>query len=1112
MNGLEDYDDEVVPLTPNDKQKSAFRPPVPVNSKYGSWSSSMAMFSPPPPPERKPTPFNEATINRMTRTPMYHISDDIGQKTQKVQTYQMEKEDDDDKDDEEEDVGYDDIEQATFDLPWIHQQKSRVESLAGSFTSRSPLSKASDCHMSTTLLVLSPKGRYPRRNSYDSYCIAEASLATSTLMGEEIISDMVVSPSELSLQKSIVLEQLFPETIPKQKKSVSFLDLESGTLDRRRKRPSFVKEWSRQFNQEISRVGNITSKELIHIAKVSTQTATRTAQRVLELRQPPVSPFPDELYDFDYLQKSHKEKIGQMTNVDHEDHFDFALVLAPQAVYSFWSDHLDFRAEHLGNVPTEGSPTSTQGTDDSEELVTDTIDARPFLTPMTGIRQRRKTNSDHLTPSTSKRSSRQAIFSGGLFHPSFTLEDSVPRIVKPRLSLFEKAVGIFSPRMSTMGGSSSRNIFAEEDVTPSVSAMTARRGWGNRFTTPSDDKSPGDLVSPPIRSFGRMSSVRKRPNITLNTLSSRTTSSQVDEEDITPSSKRQKRNANSINAEDIPNQVIPRGIAVRTNRITQFLCALKRGIILRRHRPGAEAVFVKIVSTDGGDTMKYELVDTEEAILAFKEQRERFNKKVAKHTNLSRSLSKSWTQLNEDEQLHSFSLPDFVAAQQYRKRYDNQTGFKKTVADAATKVKNSGTIKASEIIAVHAARHKDPRISTGALGVSSLRKSKSEYHGPHSFSIVLNASQKMFKTPSMTSTSASERWYAGDGRDAEFKCVDFEAASEGEYWLLFRGFLLLHRDVVSGRFAAQRAAGFGSNYNRREIDRLNQEDESARHNILQKDVYHEPPTIGWIERMVAKAREIDMSYMVGSAEPGAVPPPSDYFLGFKSPGTQIWSRLRQAGLETNRIYSLDTRRILIKVHCPDDRLMDVAEVLRIQLKTRNGAFAPFRENAIAQFRSICEETEDVKSTLEGAALFRSSQRQTIIDFIIQSRIRDSGAELGQSTELGKMIQSRVPLHVHSKLNDLYNGWFYFWRLSNWDGRDGRSMTVGLESVRQGMSRSVSSGSEEESLGHAKDFKGPPNIFFRFFVGALHQPLDSIEKYFGEKIAFCKCFCVSMWWL
>jgi hypothetical protein len=32
---------------------------------------------------------------------------------------------------------------------------------------------------------------------------------------------------------------------------------------------------------------------------------------------------------------------------------------------------------------------------------------------------------------------------------------------------------------------------------------------------------------------------------------------------------------------------------------------------------------------------------------------------------------------------------------------------------------------------------------------------------------------------------------------------------------------------------------------------------------------------------------------------------------------------------------------------------------------------------------------------------------------------------------------------------------------------------------------------------------PPNVFHRFFVGMLHQPLDSIEMYFGEKVAFCK---------
>ena len=46
------------------------------------------------------------------------------------------------------------------------------------------------------------------------------------------------------------------------------------------------------------------------------------------------------------------------------------------------------------------------------------------------------------------------------------------------------------------------------------------------------------------------------------------------------------------------------------------------------------------------------------------------------------------------------------------------------------------------------------------------------------------------------------------------------------------------------------------------------------------------------------------------------PPPSDYFLGFKSPRTAVWSRLRQAGLETPRAYASDPARVMTKVRCP----------------------------------------------------------------------------------------------------------------------------------------------------------------------------------------------------
>ena len=124
------------------------------------------------------------------------------------------------------------------------------------------------------------------------------------------------------------------------------------------------------------------------------------------------------------------------------------------------------------------------------------------------------------------------------------------------------------------------------------------------------------------------------------------------------------------------------------------------------------------------------------------------------------------------------------------------------------------------------------------------------------------------------------KWHQGEGIDAQFKYIDFEAATEGEYWLVFRGLLLLHRDALVGRFAKQRAAGIGTN-----IDVS-----SDLGNRLHKDEFHEPLTVGWLERTIVNCRNLDTTYMEGFVtKEGAVPPPSDYFLGFRSPGTAIWN-------------------------------------------------------------------------------------------------------------------------------------------------------------------------------------------------------------------------------
>jgi len=47
----------------------------------------------------------------------------------------------------------------------------------------------------------------------------------------------------------------------------------------------------------------------------------------------------------------------------------------------------------------------------------------------------------------------------------------------------------------------------------------------------------------------------------------------------------------------------------------------------------------------------------------------------------------------------------------------------------------------------------------------------------------------------------------------------------------------------------------------------------------------------------------------------------------------------------------------------------------------------------------------------GSPVFRSTERQQIIDYVVRSKIKDGGAELDEDTALGKHIVSRFPLHM-----------------------------------------------------------------------------------------------------
>lgn len=130
-----------------------------------------------------------------------------------------------------------------------------------------------------------------------------------------------------------------------------------------------------------------------------------------------------------------------------------------------------------------------------------------------------------------------------------------------------------------------------------------------------------------------------------------------------------------------------------------------------------------------------------------------------------------------------------------------------------------------------------------------------------------------------------------------------------------------------------------------------------------------------------------------------------------------------------------------------------------------------------------------------ASLLRSKDRQSIIDFIIGSRIRDSGAELGPTTDLGKMVMARVPLHMHGKLETLFRPWVYYWRVENWTGR--RAPVEKNASI----AGSTHHGTGASPSTHRSMEFDVPNFFTRFCVGAFHQPLDAIEEYFGEQVTF-----------
>jgi hypothetical protein len=306
-------------------------------------------------------------------------------------------------------------------------------------------------------------------------------------------------------------------------------------------------------------------------------------------------------------------------------------------------------------------------------------------------------------------------------------------------------------------------------------------------------------------------------------------------------------------------------------------------------------------------------------------------------------------------------IPDYLKVKIDREEdIRKKGGFLNAISNKALYQKNDLTIGSKDIVQVQPATHIDPFSKEGGeLGTSSLRQSNTEYDNRTTFSIILPSLQGTLLRD-YSDIDLSEKWCVPkflpgiicplgslctntaisrnvlawrsqpkrcEGkRKSLFRSLDLETATEGEYWMILKGFILLHRDASTGRFAAQRAAGFGSYHRHAEvIDKATDCGTKCFTEAL-------PPPKTFIQSLIRRNDDVPAQ----TVQYDATAPPSDYFLGFSSPGTQIWSRLRQAGLETQRLYSLDTRKVMIKVRCPVDRLQDVAEALKLKLKTKDG--------------------------------------------------------------------------------------------------------------------------------------------------------------------------------
>lgn len=249
---------------------------------------------------------------------------------------------------------------------------------------------------------------------------------------------------------------------------------------------------------------------------------------------------------------------------------------------------------------------------------------------------------------------------------------------------------------------------------------------------------------------------------------------------------------------------------------------------------------------------------------------------------------------------------------------------------------NRGTFRDVDVIAVHRASKPDPT-QQGMIGTENIRNSLDACNASLTFTVIYRSSVAV----------------------TGYQMLDIECADVPTYFLLLRGFKLTIAEAASRQTLEENVAisevlkrkweqvhslwsdvqGSMSSKSNRSLpsdDPITALFQTPSADIVSQVLSAGTSPTGVLSSTVSAFNERHSPKKVCQSplKESRSPLPLAQFLGWKSAGTQVWARLKMAGLEVKCVFSWDLKRVLMMIRCPQWRLEEVAEAMHMKLRNR----------------------------------------------------------------------------------------------------------------------------------------------------------------------------------